>query len=209
MTTTTAQKLYTPPQHAYIAKLTDQRVVPVAGKDTKEAELIARYEDMIGNAAVYNGETCRIVTLREASAVIDWLKTLPLKQEQPTATPGAVASRPTAPAELTPGIYEVDDVVYVVKFNQPKTRLYACRLVEIGGERVTEAGTFVNVDYQYEAGAIYRITSEHKVSFDRAKALNIRYGVCLMCKAKIKARKSVLALAENGGFGPVCVTYVR
>lgn len=205
--TQTAARIYSDKQHRFAMRLAGERDVPVAGRTHVEANLIDRLFDLSGNHEVFDPESDKVVTTFEASAVIDWLQMLPRKQTAHVAT----AARPaaTAPTELTPGLYKVDGQVYVVKPNQAKTRLYAKALVEIHADRVTDADTIVQIEYEYAAGAIYQIKPEHRMSFDEAKKLNVRYGKCVMCGAKLKAAKSVKDAEENGGFGPICVTYVR
>lgn len=99
-----------------------------------------------------------------------------------------------------PGVYESDNQVYVVKFNREHTRLYAKRLVEINAERATELGERVQIEFQYDRGAVYRLTPEDKMDVERAKALTIRYGRCIVCGRRLKAAESV-----ERGIGPVCI----
>ncbi len=110
-----------------------------------------------------------------------------------------VAQRRDEPAKLEPGVYELDGVAYVVKPNREGTRLYAKKIVEIGGTRVTDAGTYVNVEFEYEPGAVYRLAAEHKMDYDRAHELTLRYGKCIACSRVLKAAQSV-----DDGIGPVC-----
>ena len=102
-------------------------------------------------------------------------------------------------AGLTPGVYDVDGHVYVVKSNQSKTRLYAKRLVEIATDRLNAEGDMVQIEFVYEPGAIFNIKPEHKMSYDDAKMLTIRYGRCIVCNRRLSAGKSV-----EQGIGPVC-----
>ena len=110
-----------------------------------------------------------------------------------------VAQPKEVAAELTPGVYDVDGHVYVVKFNKTKTRLYANRLVETATDRLNAEGDMVQIEFVYEAGAIFNIKSTHKMSYDDAKMLTIRYGRCIVCNRRLKAGKSV-----EQGIGPVC-----
>jgi hypothetical protein len=104
------------------------------------------------------------------------------------------------PVELTPGVYEVDGVAYVVKPNRRGDGMYAKRIRELNSTRVTEAGTFVAVEFEYEPGAIRRIRPEHRMPFERARELTIRYGRCIVCGRTLRAGESV-----EQGIGPVCV----
>lgn len=124
-----------------------------------------------------------------ASREIDRLMALPKPQTAPAAA-------------LTQGVYKVEDEIFVVKSNREHTRLYAKKLVEINGERLTDADTVVHIEFEYAPGAIYRILPEHKMSVEEGKALTIRYGRCICCGRKLKAAKSV-----EQGIGPVCITY--
>ena len=124
---------------------------------------------------------------KDASAMIDTLLTMP----KVTAEPYEL---------LTPGVYETAEGVYVVKQTKDKERLYAKRLIEIGGSRVTEAGNHVQIDFVYEPGAINRIKLTDKMDVEKGKALAVRYGRCLNCGRFLKAAVSV-----EQGIGPVCI----
>lgn len=106
---------------------------------------------------------------------------------------------------LKPGVYELPTgEIYIVKPNREHTRVYAKRLVETPSERLTEAGEYVDFDFVYEPGAIFRLRPEDQMSVDRAKQLMIRYGKCIVCGARLKVAQSV-----ERGIGPVCVKYFR
>jgi hypothetical protein len=137
-------------------------------------------------------EQWAIVNKAAASAAITALKAMPKAAPVKADTPEV--------APLTPGVYEVEGTVYVVKPNRDKTRLYAKRLVEINGERLTVEGEHVAIEFEYAPGAIYNIKPEHKMPVERAKKLTIRYGKCIVCNRKLKAAKSV-----EDGIGPVCI----
>ena len=110
-------------------------------------------------------------------------------------------SRPQAQVDLTPGVYEVDGRVYVVKPNKEKTALYAKRLVELNGaRRVNEENDTVRFELEYAPGAIRDIRPEHRMPLKRAEELTIRYGRCISCGRPLKAAVSV-----RRGIGPVCV----
>lgn len=103
-------------------------------------------------------------------------------------------------AVIDPGVYELNGVAYIVKPNRAKTRLYAKRIVEIGGTRKTEAGSFVAVEFEYVPGVIYKLRAEDRMTGARAKELTIRYGRCICCGRSLKSGESV-----EQGIGPVCV----
>lgn len=107
-------------------------------------------------------------------------------------------ARPADP-ELVPGVYEVDGVVYVVKPNRARTALYAKRLVEIGGRRMTESGEVANIEFVYAPGAVKLVRPEHRMTAERARTLTLVYGRCLNCGRALKDARSV-----ERGIGPVC-----
>lgn len=92
----------------------------------------------------------------------------------------------------------------MVKPNMERTRMYAKRLVMISGERLTEGGEHKRIEFQYEAGAIFRILPEHRMDLERAKSITIKYGHCLVCGRRLKDAGSV-----EHGIGPVCIKYFR
>lgn len=131
------------------------------------------------------------VTRREASDAIDALMALPRADR-----PAPVAAEDAAVEE---GVYEKDGIVYVVKRARQSGNLYAKQIVEIGGERLTEAGTVINAEFEYAPGVIRTLSRDDKMDLDRAKALTIRYGFCVACGRHLKAAQSV-----EQGIGPVC-----
>lgn len=105
--------------------------------------------------------------------------------------------------QLVPGVYEVEGVVYVVKYNREKTNLYAKRMVEVGAgvTRATEAGSSVRaIEFEYAPGAVFNIRLADRMPVERAKELITLYGTCIACGRRLKAAKSVEA-----GIGPVCI----
>ncbi len=115
------------------------------------------------------------------------------------------APRPAREVAVTePGVYKHDGQVFVVKANRQKTRLYAKRLVEIGGERLAESGDTVHIDFVYEPGAIFALRPEDQMTVEDAKPLMVRYGRCIACGAFLKDRTSV-----ERGIGPVCIKKFR
>lgn len=141
-----------------------------------------------------------------ASAMIDFLLGRPVDEREAEfeARYGAKTPTTTVPvkdeAPLTPGVFEVNGQVFVVKPNKAGTNLYAKRLIEINADRLTESGDVVQIEFVYAPGAIRTIKSHHRMPIERAEALAIRYGRCINCNRPLKAAKSVRA-----GIGPVCV----
>lgn len=152
-------------------------------------------------AAIKNGLTKQVASKR-----ITQLLALPIvkaKAVNPHVQRGGLGTpAPDQPKvvdpDLTPGVYDVDGAVYVVKFNQGKTRLYAKHIVE-SPERLNANGDLIDIDFVYAPGAIFKIKPTHRMAFEDAKVLTIRYGRCINCGRALKAGKSVEA-----GIGPVC-----
>lgn len=191
---TALQTLATDKQVSFLRKLASERIAP-----------------FLGDSALKRGMTVNEMVLAglprsEASELISNLLRRP-KDATPTPTlgiqRGGLGSPQSQPkevtAELTPGVYDVDGHVYVVKPNKDKTRLYAKRLVEIATDRLNAEGDMIQIEFVYEAGAIFNVKPEHRMSYDDAKMLTIRYGRCIVCNRRLKAGKSV-----EQGIGPVC-----
>jgi Family of unknown function (DUF6011) len=184
--TATARREPTQPMLNFMYRLAGERVVPQWGTCGEERieSLGARVEDTHPD-------------FHEVGRMIDWLKTQP-------------HDRADAPADdfdaqtLKPGAYRRDGVIYIVKPNREKTRVYAKRMVVINGERLTEAGTVVKIEFEYERGAIFQLRPEHRLSTEECEALSIRYEKCIMCGRGLKAAKSVQRM-----IGPVCYGYIK
>jgi hypothetical protein len=131
------------------------------------------------------------VTKGDASAMIEWLFQAPRKQ---TAAESAPVGEPVAEA----GIYERDGVAYKVQ-KSAAGRFYAKVLVINGAKRLTEVGEVISASYEYEAGAVNRISAADKVSPERARELGTLSSVCVVCGTKLEDAKSV-----ERGIGPVC-----
>lgn len=132
-------------------------------------------------AAAVAGE----LSMRQASAVIDRLRSLPR------------ATRPDA--VTSPGVYASGGQVYVVKWNRDKSHLYAMRVVEAAGERSMENGERERLELEYAPGAVAMLKAGERMSLEDGKALTARYGICICCGRHLKAAQSV-----EQGIGPVC-----
>jgi hypothetical protein len=165
----------------FVLKLAGERRDDRIGSDGHE-----RMENVA--ARIENGATGQ-----QVSKWISHLLTMP-RDVRDVPAPREVA------AKLTPGVYNVDGQVYVVKPNRTKTGLYAKRLVEIAGERLNANDDLVNIEFVYAPGVIFDIKPEQKMPLEQAKVLTIRYGRCIVCNRRLKAGKSV-----EQGIGPVCI----
>jgi hypothetical protein len=67
---------YSPAQERFVRNLAQERVTPVAGSTATEAAIIARFEDILGNAPEGHPGR-RFVSVSEARVVTEWLKSLP------------------------------------------------------------------------------------------------------------------------------------
>lgn len=174
-------------QRAFITRLTAERDVPVAGRGSTEAFLVARHEDLIGDPT-------RFVSSREASQVIDWLMSLPKT--------AAVLEATGQNNEI--GVYIMPDGRIVkVQPNKAKTNRYALVWKEIRGERLVDATEArVHGEWEYAPGVIKEVKPEFKMTLDQAKDFILRYGQCVRCSRKLKAADSV-----ERGIGPVCIQY--
>lgn len=89
------------------------------------------------------------------------------------------------------GIYQTEDgAIYRVQPSRESGRFYAKKLVFSGG-------------WEYEAGAIYRLKDEQRMTLEQAKAFGMATGLCCVCGRFLTDPASV---AE--GIGPVCAKKV-
>ena len=189
MTATRAPRLATEKQIWFVVILLDKHDHPLRDKYSRD--------ELISNL--------RQLPTAVVSELIDVIKTYPIRDEFATAADRKAAATPAPTAgRLEAGIYEVDGTVYKVQWTQDRARQYAKKLVETGNERITEAGTVVEIEFEYAPGAIHHIRPEHRMPMERAEQLTIRYGRCLACGHALRAAKSVKA-----GIGPVCAKSFR
>lgn len=169
---------------AFVRSLASERQVPVAGKSSREAQHIARLEDMLEEPMT------RFVAQREASAVIDWLKSLPRQPREDSPQP-----------EL--GVYVMPDGTLVLaKPNKSGTNVYTMRFVDSGDRVVDASGDWARGDWEYEPALKFQLGTARKMTAAEAKAFILRYGKCPRCSHKLKAASSV-----ERGIGPVCRNY--
>jgi hypothetical protein len=136
-----------------------------------------------------NGYT---LTTAEASGLIDWL----LQLRKKPVTTGPIATANGVEAE---GVYVVDSVIVKMKRSKQSQRLYAMRLVEIGGRRLTEADTVINFEWEYAPALTNSVKLEDKMTTEQAKEFGIRYGKCMRCGRRLKDATSV-----ERAIGPIC-----
>lgn len=186
-----------PRSYRFLASLLAERVDPSLGSDSFE-----RLTNV--DAAIENMPVAR--RQRHASRLIDHLLRQP-RDARPAVT--AASTEPTGTgvpdAALTPGVYEVAaGEIYVVKPNRDKTRLYAKRLVVITSDRLNDYDERIKIEFVYAPGAVLTLRPEDRMDVERAKALTIRYGRCIVCGHKLRRAQSV-----EKGIGPVCIKSFR
>ena len=145
-----------------------------------------REQSSLGEAAI--SAPFPALTAGSASEMITVLLALPKK--------GAA----TAEA-IEVGMYRTE-AGEIFKVQESKTgNRYAKKLVQIGGQRLTEEGETVAFEFAYAPGAVRSLTAAMRLSLEEAKAFGIKYGVCCVCGKTLSDAKSVAA-----GIGPVCIT---
>lgn len=127
----------------------------------------------------------RMLDKFDAMRLIDRLKASPYDQED---------------VAVGVGVYRHNGTIYVVRRNRTNEGLHARRLVEIGGRRLTEADTVVNIEFVYDRDALLQLRPEDKMTLDEAKPFVIRYRRCIACDTPLSDATSV-----ERGIGPVCV----
>jgi hypothetical protein len=117
---------------------------------------------------------------RTVSSLIDALKAAPMAA---TKNVGA----------LSVGMYRTSDgTMYRIHESRESGRLYAKRMV---WDMLTES----KPRFEYDRGAIYRLTSDDRLSVEDARAWGVETGVCCVCGAFLTDSRSVAR-----GIGPVC-----
>lgn len=118
---------------------------------------------------------------RTAGTFIDHLRACPWKPRQ-AAAPAA----PKSAAVDAPGMFQTGDgTIYRVKKSRESGRLYA---MVLRGKK-----------FEYDRGAIFRLTPADAMTLSAAKAYGVATGQCCVCGAELTDPKSVEA-----GIGPIC-----
>ena len=97
-----------------------------------------------------------------------------------------------------PGMYKVEDSVFLVTWNDSKTRLYAKKLV-----KVMQGNTVHKLVFEYDKGSIFKIGKDDRMTAEQVAQLGKTTGHCWVCARKLTVQKSIQA-----GIGPVCATKV-
>lgn len=122
---------------------------------------------------------------REASQIIDWLKTLPRTSVALDST-----EVETEAADLE-GMHRVNGTIFKVqRAIHGSGNLYAKALLEDGN------GGWA---FEYAPGAIRNLSEDTKMTLDEAKEWGALYGTCCVCGRTLTDEASIEA-----GIGPVC-----
>jgi len=136
------------------------------------------------------------------SGISDWntgdnaalLKPEPAPVAEDVIEPRVPARQPVVKdgKKLEPGIYRKDGEIYKVQVGIYGSGFsYAKRLV-VDKEKKT-------AKFEYEVGAIMRLTKEDKMTLDQAKEFGSIYGICCACSRTLTDEDSIEA-----GIGPIC-----
>lgn len=113
--------------------------------------------------------------------------------------------------DLDLGMYQVEGIIYKVKFNKAGTQKYAEKLLitkkKVWDETTQEYKIVPKGQFIYVYGMMAILTSAHKMDEAAAKAFHdatkekygVDYGFCCVCGKLLTVKKSI-----NAGIGPVC-----
>lgn len=174
-------------QVGYVRSLNEQRQVPVAGKTTEEADIIARFEDLLGGH--------KFVSKHEASQVIEWLKGQP-KRQQAASSYAAEAKRGD--------VHVVDGTYYRIHIAQKSGNAYAAQAHIDAAAQWAEDGTLVKagtIRWEYMPGLIKKLNASTLTTAAQAAAFGRLVGRCCFCSHAIDTPESTAV-----GYGPVCAS---
>jgi hypothetical protein len=187
---------------SYALRLAEERRIPECGPYKWEADIRATIRRLEEKQA---GQL-RYVGFKDCSAVIDYLKGLPRKDDAPAQS---AQGRPRAPM-VKPGCFIMAGRIWVAHERRDKLGVWVEQLVEGTADRIHDAtGERVNFELVYDAATSRRVvqdlTEAHRMTFAQARDYMIRFGTCFapvgrgICGLRLKAADSVeLAI------GPVC-----
>lgn len=136
------------------------------------------------------------LSTKQAAAVLrfkaNWKP--PTPQDLGSTKAAAPKAQPATESALEAGIYTPDEGTTVYKVQvavHGSGMLYAKRLTPQPGGQTAK--------FEYEKGAIRRLTPDMHMSLEQAKAFGAIYGVCCVCGRTLTDEDSIEA-----GIGPVC-----
>ena len=162
-------------------RLATERETPVAGKDAREAWMIARTEDLMGQKGTNFSQ-------HSASALIDYLMACPK----------------SALADDLEGMHKIGDTIYKVqRAVHGSGELYAKELILVERDNVEiEDGVWKSITnhrFEYAPGATRHLSPSTKMTLEQAKEFGALYGTCCVCGRTLTNEKSI-----EDGIGPVC-----
>lgn len=142
---------------------------------------------------VLNSEgACRpLISKRDASDLITALLATPK-----VVTPPAPGKSAPADVELEPGMFMLDNVIYKVqRAIHGSGKLYAKVLM------VDDTVTPAEAWFEYAPGVVRKLTVEHKLTVEQAKAFGALYGTCCYCAITLTDENSIF-----NGYGRKCAS---
>lgn len=201
---------YSDAQSRMITRLAQERDLPVAGATAVEAAIIARFEDILGNAP-YGTDGHRFVSMREASAVIDWAQSKGRKPAAPVIAPNEFTAMLAELRALPKCKYivtgEMGQRVHV-EVSEYRSRVYLNVLIGAPGswrrQRVSVA-TSRSLAAKVMSATYTDPISGRAVTGPEAAAVRFsrEYTCCAACGSPLSDESQP---GFRVGLGPVCVT---
>lgn len=119
-------------------------------------------------------------------------------QVRECSTGGAKLIKESRTPVTEPGMYQVENEVFLVQWNKEETRLYAKKLTPI-----MKGSEVHKLTFEYDKGSIFKISTEDRMTVEQLAEMGKTTGHCWMCARKLTVQKSIKA-----GIGPICATRV-
>jgi uncharacterized CHY-type Zn-finger protein len=97
------------------------------------------------------------------------------------------------------GFYQKNGSVFKVQMNLAGTRRYAKVLEVVEGVDTLTGEDSARGQWVIARGAVYQLSTEHKLSKEQAAEFGKLYGVCCICGRRLTNEESIAA-----GIGPIC-----
>jgi hypothetical protein len=158
----------------------------------------------------------QVIQSRTASAMIDELNThvqahgVPAREVAPAkpAAPAAAAPAVDSDPVTEPGMYRraADGVIFRVKFNKQKTRIYAERVITTADTdyegapiRHADGRQSFTTTFEYSYKHLGTLRASDRMSLKEATEYGAAFANCMVCGRHLRNKKSV-----ELGIGPVC-----
>lgn len=178
-------------QRSFALSLAGDRALASLGatRDERLARVTQLFDEPIGRV--------------DASVLIEALLAAPRDRSNGPAAarqPASGGSDTTGTVSVGPGVYRLNDQLYVVKpTRRDPTRVYASRLVSAPSDRRMEDGSTERLELEYARGVVFKLGPEHRLPALEVAEVSRRYGRCIYCGRTLKVARSV-----DRGIGPVC-----